>query len=212
MTSFQTRFGAADVDIEAREPSYTGYFSLETLTLRHRLFEGGWSAPMRRELFQRGDAIGVLPWDPVTDQLVMIEQFRVGAIRGSDSPWMLELIAGIVEPGEADSTVAHREAQEEAGCELGRLEPIATFFPSAGACSEQIRLFIGEVTRAQHGTIQGLDTEHEDILVHTIAREQALLMMDRNEINNGHTLIALQWLARHGERLRIAWRTAGHDV
>jgi len=212
LTSFQTRFGAADVDIEAREPSYKGYFSLETLTLRHRLFEGGWSAPMRRELFQRGDAIGVLPWDPVIDQLVMIEQFRVGAIRGSDSPWMLELIAGIVEPGEADSTVAHREAKEEAGCKLGRLEPIATFFPSAGACSEQIRLFIGEATHAQPGTIQGLDTEHEDILVHTIAREQALSMMDRNEINNGHTLIALQWLARHGERLRATWQVAGHDV
>ena len=78
MTSFQTRFGAADVDIEAREPSYNGYFSLETLTLRHRLFEGGWSAPMRRELFQRGDAIGVLPWDPVTDQLVMIEHLCGG--------------------------------------------------------------------------------------------------------------------------------------
>ena len=212
MTSFQTRFGAADVDIEAREPSYNGYFSLETLTLRHRLFEGGWSAPMRRELFQRGDAIGVLPWDPVTDQLVMIEQFRVGAIRGSDSPWMLELIAGIVEPGEADSTVAYREAQEEAGCELGRLEPIATFYPSAGACSEQIRLFIGEVTHAQPGTIQGLDTEHEDILVHTIAREQALLMMDRNEINNGHTLIARPGVPRPGERPRASRPTAVHEV
>jgi ADP-ribose pyrophosphatase len=211
LTSFQPRFSATDVQVEARDLSYTGYFSLETLTLRHRLFEGGWSAPVRRELFQRGDAIGVLPWDPVTDQLVMIEQFRVGAIRGLDSPWMLELIAGIVEPGEADVTVAHREAQEEAGCELGRLEPIATFYPSAGACSEQIRLFIGEVTRAQPGTIQGVDTEQEDILVHTIAREQALSMMDRNEINNGHTLIALQWLARHGERLRAAWQ-AGHHA
>jgi ADP-ribose pyrophosphatase len=211
LTLFQPRFSATDVQVEARDFSYTGYFSLETLTLRHRLFEGGWSAPVRRELFQRGDAIGVLPWDPVTDQLVMIEQFRVGAIRGSDSPWMLELIAGIVEPGEADVTVAHREAQEEAGCELGRLEPIATFYPSAGACSEQIRLFIGEVTRAQPGTIQGVDTEQEDILVHTIARERALSMMDRNEINNGHTLIALQWLARHGERLRAAWQ-AGHHV
>ena len=205
MTSFRLRFGAEDVDLQQREQSFRGYFSLETLTLRHRLFAGGWSTPVRRELFQRGDAVGVLPWDPVADELVLIEQFRVGAIRGDDSPWMLELIAGIVEAGESDTAVVHREAEEEAGCRLGQLEQIATFYPSAGACSEQIRLFVGEVTQSQPGTVQGLDSEHEDILVHQLPREQVMQMLDRNEINNGHTLIALQWLARHADRLRAQW-------
>ena len=205
MTSFRLRFGAEDVDLQQREQSFRGYFSLETLTLRHRLFSGGWSTPVRRELFQRGDAVGVLPWDPVKDELVLIEQFRVGAIRDDDSPWMLELIAGIVEAGESDTAVVHREAEEEAGCQLGQLEQIATFYPSAGACSEQIRLFVGEVTQSQPGTVQGLDSEHEDILVHQLPREQVMQMLDRNEINNGHTLIALQWLARHAERLRAQW-------
>ena len=163
--------------------------------MRHRLFAGGWSSSIRRELFQRGDAVGVLPWNPHTDEVVLIEQFRVGAMRDADNPWMLELIAGIVESGESDSSVAHREAEEEAGCELHRLEPIATFFPSAGACSEQIRLFIGETTGADHGSVKGLAGEHEDILVHQIARSEALAMLSRGEINNGHTLIALQWLA-----------------
>ena len=171
MTAFRLRYGAEDVDLQQREQSFRGYFSLETLTLRHRLFEGGWSAPMRRELFQRGDAVGVLPWDPVKDELVLIEQFRVGALRDGHSPWMLELVAGIVEAGESDSEVVHREAEEEAGCRLGRLEPIATFYPSAGACSEQIRLFVGEVTQSQPGTVQGLESEHEDILVHQLPRE-----------------------------------------
>ena len=205
MTSFRLRFGAEDVDLQQREQSFRGYFSLETLTLRHRLFAGGWSTPVRRELFQRGDAVGVLPWDPVKDELVLIEQFRVGAIRDDDSPWMLELIAGIVEAGESDTAVVHREAEEEAGCQLGQLEQIATFYPSAGACSEQIRLFVGEVTQSQPGTVQGLDSEHEDILVHQLPREQVMQMLDRNEINNGHTLIALQWLGRHADRLRAQW-------
>ena len=149
MTAFRLRYGAEDVDLQQREQSFRGYFSLETLTLRHRLFEGGWSAPMCRELFQRGDAVGVLPWDPETDELVLIEQFRVGALRAGHSPWMLELVAGVVEAGESDSEVVHREAEEEAACRLGRLESIATFYPSAGACSEQIRLFVGEVTQSQ---------------------------------------------------------------
>lgn len=205
MTAFRLRFGAEDVDLQQREQSFRGYFSLETLTLRHRLFAGGWSTPVRRELFQRGDAVGVLPWDPVKDELVLIEQFRVGAIRDDDSPWMLELIAGIVEVGESDTAVVHREAEEEAGCRLGRLEQIATFYPSAGACSEQIRLFVGEVTQSQPGTVQGLDSEHEDILVHQLPREQVMQMLDRNEINNGHTLIALQWLVCHADRLRAQW-------
>jgi len=205
LTAFRLRFGAEDVDLQQREQSFRGYFSLETLTLRHRLFAGGWSTPVRRELFQRGDAVGVLPWDPVEDELVLIEQFRVGAIRDDDSPWMLELIAGIVEAGESDTAVVHREAEEEAGCQLGQLEQIATFYPSAGACSEQIRLFVGEVTQSQPGTVQGLDSEHEDILVHQLPRERVMQMLDRNEINNGHTLIALQWLARHADRLRAQW-------
>ena len=205
MTAFRLRFGAEDVDLQQREQSFRGYFLLETLTLRHRLFAGGWSTPVCRELFQRGDAVGVLPWDPVKDELVLIEQFRVGAIRDDDSPWMLELIAGIVEAGESDTAVVHREAEEEAGCQLGQLEQIATFYPSAGACSEQIRLFVGEVTQSQPGTVQGLDSEHEDILVHQLPREQVMQMLDRNEINNGHTLIALQWLARHADRLRAQW-------
>jgi ADP-ribose pyrophosphatase len=164
---------------------------------------------MRRELFQRGDAVGVLPWDPEKDELVLIEQFRVGALRDGHSPWMLELVAGIVEVGESDSDVVHREAEEEAGCCLGRLESIATFYPSAGACSEQIRLFVGEVTQSQPGTVQGLESEHEDILVHQLPRDQVMQMLDHNEINNGHTLIALQWLARHADRLRAQWRSGG---
>lgn len=184
---------------------WSGHYAVRRLTLQHRRFAGDWSDPIVREVFERGDAVAVLPYDPSTDSLVMIEQFRPGALRGHDSPWMLELIAGVVEAGEADEEVVHREAMEEAECELTELLPIATVFPSAGACTEQVRLFCGRVSKAAIGELRGLQAEGEDILVHSIPRADALQMVADNRIPNGHTLIALQWLHIHGASLRERW-------
>jgi ADP-ribose diphosphatase len=206
--AYEVRYGDEDVRVLDSELAYNGHFSVRKLTLQHRLFAGGWSKPIVRELFERGDAVGVLPYDPVSDSLVLIEQFRPGAIRGEDSPWMLELIAGVVEAGESDEELVHREAEEEAACELSELVPIARFFPSAGACSEQIRLFCGRVERAGIDEVHGLAQEAEDILVHSVPRTEALRMLDENLIDNGHTLIALQWLRIHGDALRNRWSQA----
>jgi ADP-ribose pyrophosphatase len=184
---------------------YSGFFRIRRLTLQHRLFAGGWSEPLVREVFERGDAVGVLPYDPESDTVVLIEQFRPGAIRGDDTPWMLELIAGVVEPGESDDDVVHREALEEAGCELAELEPIATVLPSAGACSEQVRLFCGRVRSTAAGAIHGLQEEGEDILVHAVPRVEALELLQQGRIPNGHTVIGLQWLQIHGDALRQRW-------
>ena len=131
----------------------------------------------RQELFQRGDAVAVLPWDVEADRVILIEQFRPGAIRRAESPWMLEAIAGVVEEGEADEAVAHREAAEEAGCTMDALLPIVSYYPSPGACTEQIRLFIGRLTEAAIGEVRGVETEHEDILVHSVAREDAVALL-----------------------------------
>lgn len=201
----ELKFGAQDVRVLERQTAWSGHFAVSRLTLQHRRFAGGWSEPLVREIFERGDAVGVLPYDPVTDSLVMIEQFRPGAMRGDDSPWMLELIAGVVEAGESDADVVHREAREEAGCELSELVPVATVLPSAGACTEQVRLFCGRVSSAAIGGIHGLQEEGEDILVHSVSRPEALQMLADNRIPNGHTLIALQWLYIHGESLRERW-------
>jgi ADP-ribose pyrophosphatase len=203
--SHELRFGAQDVRVLQSEIAYQGHFTLRRLTLQHRCFAGGWSEPLVRELFERGDAAGVLPYDPVDDSVVLIEQFRPGALRGDDSPWMLELIAGVVEPGENDEDVVHREAMEEAGCEVSELVPIATMLPSAGACSEQVRLFCGRVTSAAIGGVRGLQDEGEDILVHAVSRADALQLVAEDRIPNGHTLIALQWLQIHGDALRERW-------
>jgi ADP-ribose pyrophosphatase len=202
---FDLTFGAADVEVLDNDVAFQGYFQVRRLTLRHQRFAGDWSDPVTREVFDRGDAVGVLPYDPVSDSLVLIEQFRPGAMGRSESPWMLELIAGVIEPGESDEELVHREAREEADCELSELVPIATFFPSSGACSEQVRLFCGRVTRAGIGEVHGLEGEGEDILVHSIPRVDALELLAANRIPNGHTLIALQWLAIHGDSLRERW-------
>ncbi len=205
LTELSLTFGASDVEITARERVYQGFFAVDRVTVTHRRFAGGWTEVFSRELFERGDAVAVLPWDIQSDRIILIEQFRAGAIRDDESPWMLEVVAGIVEPGESDQSVAIREAQEEAGCTMDRLEPIAAFYPSAGGCSEQIRLFVGRVTSAAIGEVKGLDDEQEDILVHSIHRSDAIALLDSGQINNGQTLIALQWLARHGDSYRDRW-------
>lgn len=199
------RFGAQDVKILEDERVYDGHFKVRRLTLSHKRFAGGWSEPIMREIFDRGDAVGVLPYDPDSDSLVMVEQFRPGAVRGTDSPWMLELIAGVVEEGESDEDVIHREAMEEAGCEVSELVPIATVFPSAGACTEQVRLFCGRVESAAIGGLKGLEEEGEDILVHAVPRTDAMQLLAEDRIPNGHTLIALLWLKSHAAELRERW-------
>lgn len=201
----ELKFSASDVRVLADEDAFRGHYRMRRITLEHRRFDGGWSDAISRELFERGDAVGVLLWDPVRDELVMLEQFRVGAIRGTDSPWMLELVAGVVEPGESDADVAHRETAEESGLPLTALEPIVTFFPSPGGCSEQVRLFVGRVDSVDAGGVHGCDNEGEDILVHRLARAEVMAMLDADRINNGHTLIALQWLRIHGDALRERW-------
>ncbi len=132
MTVPELQFGAQDVRVLEDRIVWSGHYAMRRLTLQHRRFAGGWSDPIVRELFDRGDAVAVLPYDPVTDSLVMIEQFRPGAIRGDDSPWMLELIAGVVGAGERDEDVAHREAMEEAACELAELVPDCHGVPECG--------------------------------------------------------------------------------
>jgi ADP-ribose pyrophosphatase len=203
--SYRLRFTADDVRLLKTERVFDGYFAIDRRTIQHRAFGGGWAEPVVREVFERGDAVGVLPYDPVSDTLILIEQFRAGALGDADSPWMLELIAGIVEAGEADEDVVHRESEEEAGCSLDALVPIASYYPSSGACSEHVRLFVGRAVSADAGAVRGLDSEGEDILVHRLAADEVLELLAAGRINNGHTLVALQWFALHRRDLRARW-------
>ncbi|NHH99777.1 ADP-ribose diphosphatase [Oceanimonas sp. MB9] len=193
------RFGRQDMQVVAEETGYKGFFRLLRVRLRHRLFGGGWGPELTRELFDRGHAAAVLPYDPVRDEVVLVEQFRVGAIHHQDSPWLLEIVAGIVEPGESEEAVVRREAEEEAGLTLGRLTRALGYFSSPGGCSERITVFVGEVDAAQAATHAGLADEGEDIRVHRLPREQAMQWLEDGRIDNAASVIALQWLALNRE-------------
>ncbi len=196
---------AQNFEIIEKTTPYDGYFHIDVYRLRHRRFGGGWTEVMSREMFERGHATVVLPYDPVRDAVVLIEQFRIGAYAAGLEPWLIEPVAGIVEAGETPEAVARREAIEEAGCELAELEPIATVMPSPGGCSEILHLFCGRVDSEGVGGIHGLEHEHEDIRAFVLPLDDALKRMTRSEYNNASTVITLQWLALNRQRLKKMW-------
>lgn len=202
--SLAAPFTAADVDLAERRCLHQGFFRLEELHLRHRLFEGGWSGRVVREVHHRHDAVGVLLYDVERDTVVLVEQFRAGALDDPDSPWKLEVVAGLVERGESVAEVARRETMEEAGCEVGELIPLHTYYPSPGACDERVTLFCGLVDSRGLGGVHGLDEEHEDIRVHVLPFTRAWELLQAGRLDNAMCLIAFHWLA--GERASLRAR------
>lgn len=186
------------------ETLYKRYFSLEEYRLRYERFGGG-EIEAVREIFERGHAVVVLPYDARRDEVVLIEQFRPGAIHFSDNPWLLELVAGVIEPGEEPEDVARREAQEEAGCTLGELLPIHRYLVSPGGTTESAAVYVGNVDSSGVGGLHGLEDEHEDIKVHVVSRVAAMDLMNQGRIINASALIGLQWLAMHYAELRSRW-------
>ncbi len=191
-----------DYRILEEEVAYHGFFDLIRIKLRHTLFQGGWSKVLTRELFQRGNCVAVIPYDPDRDQVILIEQFRVGPLRNDDPKWMLEIVAGAVEPGETPQQVAHRETLEEAGCAILALRRITEFYTSPGGSSEKITLFYAQVDAENAGGIHGLDEEDEDIRVHVLPFHEAYAKVENGRINSAIPIIGLQWLALHRESLR----------
>jgi ADP-ribose pyrophosphatase len=189
--------------------AYDGRFKIIHYRLRHRLFAGGMSRELTREVFERGHAVAVLPFDPERNQVVLIEQFRIGALGVIDDPWLLEPVAGIIEEGESAAEVARREAAEEAGLELLDLVPACTYFASPGGSTETCQVFIGRVDAAGAGGIFGLADEGEDIKVHVVPFATALDWLRDGRIHAATTLVALQWLALHRAQLEERWKTGG---
>ena len=197
-------------EILDQSSGYRGFFRLEKYRLRHELFAGGWSAEMVRECLERGHAVAVLLYDPEHDQLVLLEQFRVGAVEFPGGPWLLEIVAGIIDhPGETTEEVARRETVEEAGCELLDLMPIRQYLVSPGGTSESITLFCGRVDASTViPGIRGVAAEHEDIRVHVVSRAAALELLDSGRINSAAPIIALQWLELNRMKLLERWGVA----
>jgi len=197
-------FTTADVEVTEQEALFEGFFKLKKLHLTHRTFAGG-SVTLQRELFWRDDAVAVLLYDPDRDTVVMVEQFRPGAIDHPRSPWLLEVVAGMVEAGEQPEQVARREAQEEAGATLGELMPITRYMSSPGGSREYLSLFCAPVDSSTLGGIHGLADEGEDIRVHTIPVQQAFELVANGGIDNAASIISLQWLQLNHSRLKQHW-------
>ena len=199
-------FAKNDVEIIARETLYSGFFSMELYRFRHRLFNGEMSGEIRREIFERGHAAVLLPFDPVRDEVVLVEQIRIAAYDVSESPWLLEMVAGMIEEGESVEDVARREALEEAGLVVGRTKPVLSYLASPGGTSERLSIMVGEVDATTAEGIHGLADENEDIRVHVVSREQAYQWVEEGKIDNAASVIALQWLQLHYRTLRNEWK------
>ncbi|OAT55764.1 ADP-ribose pyrophosphatase [Kluyvera georgiana ATCC 51603] len=194
-----------DVEIIARETVYRGFFSLDVYRFRHRLFNGEMSGEVRREIFERGHAAVLLPFDPVRDEVVLIEQVRIAAYDTSETPYLLEMVAGMIEEGETVEDVARRESLEEAGLIVGRMKPCLSYLASPGGTSERLSILVGEVDATTAKGIHGLAEEHEDIRVHVVSREYAYQCVEEGKIDNAASVIALQWLQLHYQDLRKEW-------
>jgi ADP-ribose pyrophosphatase len=198
-------FTPNDVEILDKERVYEGVFHIDRYHCRHRLFKGGWTDVLIREIFERGNAVGVLLYDPHLDKVVLIEEFRIGALHHHDTPWLIEVVAGVMKPGETPEEVASREVTEEAGLTLLKLMPICHYLVSPGGTTEKIWLFCGKVDASQAGGIFGLPDEHEDIRVHVLSPSQAFAMLAEGKIVNAMTIIALQWLQLNESRVKKHW-------
>ena len=195
-----------DWKIVHHEIIFQGYFRMEKFDLQHEKYAGGSTGTFQREIFERGSAVAVIPYDPVTDQVVLIEQFRAGAIGSMDRPWLKEIVAGIIEPGESQQQVAERETLEESGCTIQRLEKISQYYVSPGGTTEQCALYCAQVDSSGAGGIFGLEHEFEDILVEVVSLDQADAWVRDGTINSAASIIGVQWLMLNRERLRLDWR------
>ena len=184
---------------------HSGFFTMKEFELKHTLYNGGWSNTITRELFHRGNCVAVLLYDPKRDEVVIIEQFRVGAMQVPDQAWLLEIVAGAIEQGETAEEVAYRESIEEAGCEIQELIKINDFFTSPGGTSELLTLFCGKVDTTNVGGMHGLDYEDEDISVTTLKFDDAYQLLLDGKILSAIPIIAIQWLYINRDNLRQQW-------
>ena len=200
-------FTQHDVSVLACDTLYDGFFKLNKLTLTHPLFNGGTSGEVQREVVVRGEAVGVLLYDPRTQQFGMVEQVRVGVLGREQSPWLLELVAGLMDKeGESAAEVAHRETLEEAGLTIEAIEPVIGYFCSPGGSTEYLTVLCAKVdlSDVQNGVF-GLVEESEDIRRHVLPVDDVIALLNQGVLNNAMTIIALQWWQLHRARLDALW-------
>lgn len=223
------------VSVGARERVFDGFFKVDRYRLTPASFAEGSAArtDIVREVFVMGRAATVLPYDPRRDAVLLIQQFRAALwAAGDESPWAIEVVAGRIDDAEdqaaADpaAATARREAMEEAGLALGRLERIAECYASPGGVDETLTLFVGEASLPPpgwaasagsaeregdgaeivvDGALHGVAQEGEEIRALVMSFDAAMTAAAAGEIKAAPALTSLYWLARNRERLRALW-------
>ena len=196
------------VEIISTDRPHDGFFKVDVFKLRHRRFDGSWTESLEREVFHIPHAVSVLLYDPILDQVALIEQFRVGALDHPGGPWLIECVAGLIEPGEDPMVTAMREVTEETGLTAKRIEQIGTYAPSPGSVSEYTTMFIAEVDSGKAGGVHGLHHEGEDIRTHVVAPTTAFGWVDQGRISAVNALLSLRWLQLNRTDLRHRWQAS----
>ena len=204
---YKPTFQRPDVRIAHQETVYQGFYQVQKLKLQHRLFNGGWSKELQRELVVRLPAVAVLMYDANRDEVVLIEQFRVGGMAHEGGPWQLEMVAGMIDTEETSEQVAVRECEEESGAIIAEsdLELVCKYLVTPGGSNESLDIYCAPVDASQLSGVHGLSTEGEDIQVQVIERQVLWQMLQQGQLTNAATIIAAQWLQLHYPRLKTQW-------
>lgn len=193
-----------DWKIHQKELAYNGHFKLTKYELSHEKYNGETTPLLHRELVERNDAVAMVAYDPVTDEIVLVEQFRMGAIT-EEQPWLIEIVAGLIEAGESPEEVTIRESQEEIGCKPSELIKIAGFYTSPGGNSEWIHLYIGKISVEELADSGGLKEEGEDIKITVVPASDVSYMLSTGEVRSGIAIVGLQWFVMNRENIRQQW-------
>ncbi len=191
------------VEILEKEPLLRAYSKVNRYHLRHELFSGNMGPVLVRDVIEHKHAVAVILYDPPADSVVMIEQFRTPSyIAGTKNPWLVEIVAGVIEEGETTEEVCQRECLEETGMSPSGLFHVQTWFTTPGICTETISLWCGRVDSSTAGGIHGLVQEGEDIRVVVHPLDSVRNMLQSGSVTNGTALIALQWLVLNYQSVR----------
>jgi ADP-ribose pyrophosphatase len=198
------------VVLERQETVWSGRFSIDLVKFRHRRFDGTMSGLRSWEVFRRGPAAALLPYDPWSDQVVLMEQFRLPALAAGMEPVMMEIPAGLCDAGEAPEATVRREIQEETGLQADRVVAFGDVVLTPGGSDERCSLFAGRVNAPASGPdgiagTAGLASEQEDIRVRVLPAALAIERAVDGQYSNSVTMLALLWLAARRDRLRAEW-------
>jgi ADP-ribose pyrophosphatase len=199
-----------DAVIVSETRAWSGRFAVDLIGFRHRRFDRTMSEPRTWELWRRGRAVALVPYDPITDSVVLIEQFRLPALVAGIEPLLVELPAGLIEDGEDPEPAMHRELHEEMHLHADRLQRIGSYLLSPGGCDELLDLYVGRVHAPAAGPdgivgVAGLQTEGEDIRTRVWPADKAIALALSGATPNSVTAIGLLWLAAKRDTLRKEW-------